>query len=465
MIPNRYQKAVFEYIQNGCGNAVINAVAGSGKTSTIVKALEFLPKDKKTLFIAFNKHIAEELSQRAPQHVEVSTLHSLGFRMIRKNLGWVKVNNNKNQNILWFDIFDNPKDDKEAKQRLFKIRSATLQLVALFKAHNIIEPSPREIDWLIDHFGINCQDESFISHAINTHKLGIQKKKVIDFDDMIFLPIYHDLKMPPYDYVFVDEAQDLSPAQIDLVHRVAKRVIAVGDTRQAIYGFRGASHDAIDNIVARFSADVLPLSICYRCARAIVEEAKRIVPQIESVEDAEEGQVTSISREDLLETVQEGDYVLCRTTAPIVQFALSLIRNQRKAIVKGREIGEGLLELVKHVDDLDEYEQQMTERIKDEARLVAIRDKVDTVRALLEAFGREGIEKGIEQLFSNNLEGVVCATIHRSKGLETDRVFLLHPELLPHPKCTKEWQMIQEDNLEYIAITRAMKKLYYVQET
>jgi len=86
--PSVYQEAVFEFIEQGTGNGVIEAVAGSGKTTTIIKALERIPSNKQVAFFAFNVHIAKELDIRLKSmgltNVHASTIHSFGLSMCRK---------------------------------------------------------------------------------------------------------------------------------------------------------------------------------------------------------------------------------------------------------------------------------------------------------------------------------------------------------------------------------------------
>ena len=88
-IPSKYQQDIFDFIQHGNGNSVINALAGSGKTSTIVNAVKLIPSTCNALFIAFNKEIVKELEKKLAgvKNVQVKTLHSLGLLMIRRNLG------------------------------------------------------------------------------------------------------------------------------------------------------------------------------------------------------------------------------------------------------------------------------------------------------------------------------------------------------------------------------------------
>ena len=63
---------------------------------------------------------------------------------------------------------------------------------------------------------------------------------------------------------------------------------------------------------------------------------------------------------------------------------------------------------------------------------------------------------------SDKQEAVLLSSIHRAKGLEAERVFLLFPDTLPHPKATQEWAKAQEFNLKYVALTRAKKDLFFV---
>src|SRR5271165_2210458 len=72
-----YQKAIFRNIATGTGNLIVIARAGSAKTSTLVEGSRYIPKGKKSLFCAFNKHIQEELKSRLGSYIECSTLHSL----------------------------------------------------------------------------------------------------------------------------------------------------------------------------------------------------------------------------------------------------------------------------------------------------------------------------------------------------------------------------------------------------
>ena len=83
LIPNPKQQAFFDAVLMTNKNIVLKSTAGSGKTTTAVMAHKYIPLGKKTLFTAFNKHIADELQSRLPSTVDCSTMHSLGMKAIR----------------------------------------------------------------------------------------------------------------------------------------------------------------------------------------------------------------------------------------------------------------------------------------------------------------------------------------------------------------------------------------------
>ena len=67
----------------------------------------------------------------------------------------------------------------------------------------------------------------------------------------------------------------------------------------------------------------------------------------------------------------------------------------------------------------------------------------------------------IKAIFTDDIDGICLSTVHKVKGLEADRVFIVRPDLLPMTTVTKGWQVQQEKNLEYVAITRARMELIY----
>lgn len=202
MAPKRnwseYQKNIFKDIAQGVGHTVVIARAGSGKTSTIVEGFRYIPRGKKTLMVAFNKSIADELKQRAPSYVDVMTLHSLGFRAIKQSFGNVILETDKCRSIVASIIGD----DRD----LWELNQSLCKCVSLCKS--FLYDTPKRIEEIIDNFGIETFDlerEKFIEHTIRALGLCKASKLVVDFDDMIWFPFVYRLNVGKFDVVFVDE--------------------------------------------------------------------------------------------------------------------------------------------------------------------------------------------------------------------------------------------------------------------
>ena len=155
--------------------------------------------------------------------------------------------------------------------------------------------------------------------------------------------------------------------------------------------------------------------------------------------------------------------------------AFSLIRNGIKATVRGRDIGKGIWTLIKKskaysVPDLirwaDSWKNSEIEKalkINAHNKIQLIHDKFDTLYALTD--GANSVSEVTDRcrtLFSDDIEGVTLSSIHRAKGLEAKNVFILRPDLLPHPAAKGAEQLQQEDNIRYVAVTRAKETLTWV---
>jgi superfamily I DNA/RNA helicase len=108
---------------------------------------------------------------------------------------------------------------------------------------------------------------------------------------MLYMPVMYGIAFNHYNYIFVDEAQDTNDIQLEILSRLCAprcRIVAVGDPHQAIYGFRGANADSMTRITERFSCKTFPLSVSYRCPKAVVKEAQRYLQPIEQTKMPDE---------------------------------------------------------------------------------------------------------------------------------------------------------------------------------
>jgi DNA helicase II / ATP-dependent DNA helicase PcrA len=468
MKPTQEQIKIYEEIENTENHVVINAGAGTGKTTTIVSASQRI--NCSAAFLAFNKSIATELAERLPSNVEAKTFHAFGFAAIRNAGLRTKVNNRKChyivQELLGKDCYTAP----------------ITKLVSLVKGSMIDGKDVASIRKLIDEYNISFEsyreEEQAIQAIPSILTLCKTQTYHIDFDDMIWLPLVNNYPLPHYDMVFVDEAQDFNEMQRELIVRVVNggRCIIVGDRNQAIYGFRGADSNSISRFIDRLTVESerniteLPLSISWRCPKSVVVEANRYVSEFTCPDEAIDGAVFVNAQFN----PQAQDMVLCRYNAPLVGAFYDLISEGKSAYILGRDMTKGLIKAVQKITKnnhmgVDEFKQLFLQDFEfNYAKLMnnnkqnqafALEDKKDCIMIFVEkATTVGGIIEEIKRVFDGNDKGeIMLSTVHKAKGLEADNVYILATERMPHPKGGTE-----ENNICYVAITRAKKNLFYV---
>lgn len=495
-IPSKYQQDIFDFIQHGNGNSVINALAGSGKTSTIVNAVKLIPSTCNALFIAFNKEIVKELEKKLAgvKNVQVKTLHSLGLLMIRRNLGTnIEIDEYKYRTFIKKNIkqLSSADFDKMTTKLIQQYTDNVIQLCDLGRYNlaqcekDLLQVSARHDIPIID-------DEC--NAVLNVMKWGRENTTSIDFTDMVWLP--YELTLNPiglqYDYIFIDECQDLNAAQRELFLRCFRRgtrFIAVGDKKQAIYSFAGADAESFAKLQNLPNTTTLPLPISYRCPKKVVNLANQFVDTMECREGAPDGEIVhNVSIKD----IHDGDMVLCRTKMPLIKLYMRYLRMGVKSYVRGQDIGLNLLRMVDKTeqivlnvslqkdgvfarlyDDLfEERNRLMIKRgmdLEDATLSNQIMNKYDSIKAL--EILAEGLTSArdlhdrIENVFAESADGVCLSTIHKAKGLEANNVYILCKTLMPSRLATQDWEKEQEQNLMYVACTRAKYKLGFVSET
>ena len=517
--PSKNQKDIFNFIKNDDKNAIISAVAGSGKTTTLIEALKLIPLDKRVLFMAFNKSIANELAERVPKtgNIIVKTVHGFGHTILSGGMTFT-IDNNKYRklfnNIVKYyqknskDTINEYKFDEDCftyirrmsasvKNDELDIKKFTDNVISLCNLGRL-----HLVDIVSKTKGVDKLKELSDFHSIDNEdgecevawyliKLGLYVRNIIDFTDMIFFPVVFDLPNETFDYVFIDECQDLNTSQRELMQRAIKpdggRFIAVGDPKQAIYGFAGADHESFKKLCDIPNTIQLPLSITYRCHSQIVNMVSSINPFIKSHKKNNEGVVEEdFSYKDL----QDGDMVLCRQTFPIVSLCIRLLSDGKKAYIIGSDIGLSLVAMIKDCERITEEftmenvfsrlyneKDKLIEKIAtnhgisredalEDNHVVLYTEKINVIEALSKNVTNplEVIEK-INTLFSDNKKvGICLSNIHKSKGLEADRVFIIHRELMPSKNAKTQWQRDQEQNLIYVAYTRAKKTLGFIND-
>lgn len=479
---SKYQKVIFDTYRHKDCNIAIAAGPGSGKSTVLVQLCKLTPRSKRMIFLAFNKNIVSELEKKLPSETQVKTLHGLGCSMLWKEYGQIKVVESKTFGVLkklqasWKEDL---KDIKNVNYYLFGIS----QLYDLYRM-NLLTEIGGEILTLADRHGIEV-NSTILQHL---SKLVQTMKRVnrimrgtyeIDYLDMIYLPLSQDLTFPRYDVVFLDEAQDLNKAQHALVNRLLgrnSRLVSVGDPNQCIYAFLGADTESFEKLSSRPNTVTLPLSITYRCPTKIVE----LINTVYDVVKAAPGAIEGVIRDGWFNEIEEGDMVLCRNNKPLLVGYFKLLALEKKSFIRGAEFGKGIVRMITpykqyHTDmcieklygDLDRLEEELHEKgifvPRKHRSYLAFQENIELIKVIAENYQQVSeIIPLVERIFKNDGEGIMLSSIHKAKGLEADRVFLVNPELIPSKYAEQDWEKEQEQKLLFVAYSRSKKELIFI---
>ena len=494
------QKAIFAWFktpETGQNSLVVTARAGTGKTTTIKAAFAVAPEER-MLYAVFNKRNQKEASLAIDDpRVEIKTLHSLGYMFIKQ---------------VWPDARAADEVEKErvaqacGQNSPSEVRSQVRSLVG-FAKNVFIDPTMEDLIELADERDIECEAyEAPCNGGWTVAKLAEAAMKVLDlsmekdpqgrisFNDMVWLPCRMKWVRAWFDLVVVDEAQDMNVPQLMMAKgscREGGRICVVGDDRQAIYRFRGAASDGMAMMTQLLNAAQLPLTTTYRCPKAVVALAAKLVPDYKAAPTAPEGVVERVSC--VGRDIKPGDAVLSRSNAPLMPICLELLRRGIRARIEGKDIGKQLAAVVAKLNAqtvpvfmarIERWGQKQLTRFKDtknfEQKSSEVFDTVETLKALAEgAASVAEITSRINQLFQDsefdqdNSPKVVLSTTHKAKCGEWDKVYLL-AGTFNRRRVRTSFQEVdtkaladqakEEANIYYVALTRAKKHLVIVEQ-
>jgi superfamily I DNA/RNA helicase len=473
------QVRIFEWFNDAPApspHLIVRARAGTGKTTTLLEGVNRAPESS-ILVCAFNKRIATTLNERLINpNAEAKTLHSLGYQAIRRTWGAIAVAQGSTRGD-WLTNQVCGKDVPTPIKRLItQLHTKARDMVPTTCSKEHLLALAFQFDYMPDEGWRQYPVEYIVDRAYAAIDLASQEypdaRVGIDFADMIFLPLVHGLLTKDYDLVVVDEAQDLTVAQLTIAQRVCSgRLCLVGDDRQAIYGFRGADSDSLDRLKAELGASELPLTTTYRCGQSIVREAQKLVPDIFAHETNGEGIVDTVDYETLLSTVQPGDFVLSRINAPLVSLTINLLKRGVRATMLGRDIAAGIQGVLKRLRQtsiqdmlasLEDWEAKTSTRLANYGQIALVdrcHDQADMIRSIAQASSSvKDLQARIDWLFSDEeaADGtgqVICSSVHKAKGQEASRVWMLSESFY------RRGVSQDEHNLWYVATTRAKHHL------
>lgn len=519
---SNYQNVIFEAAAKTTESLAINAVAGSGKTTTLVEVARNVPtySDENSIFpnsilcLAFGREIAKVLDARmnvVNPSAQVCTFHVLGLRTWGRFAPGCKLDKGK-----WGDVLRDP------FTQLWPISDTAgiKQLASLAMADGLVpdvakfteeerkawDELPKRLpvslaSWVSgivpdDAQSWECLSQKYALDATADVIMATRRALAltlatslqdVSFDDMLYAPFsYQVTAAQTYDVIIVDEAQDVNAIQAELISRTlvpGGRVIIAGDPDQAIMGFRGCLEDAFHSLAGRFKCRELPLSVSYRCPRAVVRRAQQYVERIEHAPSAPDGNVLDRGlRWVSSEFRAQDDVILCRNIAPLVNLRYQLREEGVPCHVTGDGIPvaaivklakrTGAADYVRLESYLDQYFEERSQRWGAlDSRLGALDDHRKIILTCARRLKSKGnfmqalvaeIENSLREERASSLE---LSTIHRAKGREWKRVFILGMKrYMPSRYATQPWQQEQERHLAYVGITRAKCELHFIDE-
>ena len=384
--PSTYQQDILDFfLNNPQSNMLVNALAGSGKSTTAC----MLSEHSKTsdLYIAFNASVVEEFKKKIKNpKTKVMTMHSLAYSIMLYNVeqeskdsgekpkGFgsqrskrtVSLDNFKPHKILDEEITKRYGRYIEFAKRVF-LKDNYVNLYNLCRLTLTDMSSNKDVSRLInDHvlflyYGDEGYSAPDISEITSTLKILDTKSRqqfetqgVIDFTDMLWITFnklkYDNWEVPYwalYTNIYCDEVQDFSNIQLNFlkfIKRTKGRYVFIGDFHQAIYNFAGANAQAFNQIPKMFApVETFDLPICYRCAKSHLSRVNReygipILP----CDDAPMGFVKTIDKNKISEYAKAGDMVISRKNKWIAEVVLDLARNGTPIFIEDKEMVEAI---------------------------------------------------------------------------------------------------------------------------
>ena len=493
---SKEQEDIFSFAKNGIQNLIVQAVAGAGKTTTLVECANRIDPSKRVLLLAHNKSTRDTLKERIGEkpNVRIYTLHGLAYRMYIEKFGdHPDIDDDKYRNYINHNMDTLASDEYRALSGPMKLSYKSNLFDIINKARHNLKQSEKEIRKLAERkYGIELiADECRM--AADILNWGLEHREKVDFQDLIWFPYEFGYFTRNYtaDVIMLDEAQDASLAQQDVVSRCftrTTRLFAFGDKDQTINSWCGSDTEAFENLndsdKFRRPAKELPLTTNYRCGKKIIEYAKQYCDNnIHASEDAPDG---IIRHEASLSEAKSGDMILCRVSAPLMEVYRRGVNQGMKLYFRGEELGKNLIleadcaegetiteitlsmkrKLISTWDFLTKHSGLDARETMTDNRVVSLLDTIKTMENLPKTVEtRRGLEKFVEDVFSNEgQEGIQLSTIHRAKGLESDNVFIVCPSLIPSKLAVLDWQKEEERHLQYVMCTRPKLSLNFVSE-
>lgn len=472
--PTKEQATIVETAETGC-NIAVSAKAGAAKTTTCILIAEALVQP--SLYVAFNKSIAEEASEKFPEHVECRTMHSIAYRAIVTPGFRKKLNN-------FLDFGDMEKLKSWPVEGDIDLKILVADIITKFcqsASYN-----------LISFISENATDEMDLSLVIPIcseywDKLTNDKNDVKMTHD-VYLKLFQlskpeltthirenfATKVIPYQTIYLDEAQDSNPVTLDIILNQKSQLILVGDEYQSIYEWRGAVN-AMQNLPDDFVH--LHLTESFRFTQDIADLATRLTKILGNTKQIiGRGVKPANFNED---SPQFTKAIIVRNNSTLLDYLLEAYDKDEKVYVVA-DLND-LWSKLYHISALM-FNAEPKYPNKELAMFNTFKELTEAAQAIPELSKLLNLSKNLSQgaglhtNISNIKKAIVSSaseanytltTCHKAKGLEYD-IVTLDDDLLPTDEegtplgGIKLLQAMKEDqvgNLLYVGVTRCKYKV------
>jgi len=466
------------------GNIKINAIAGSGKTSTVVEYAMKRPKNSKILYLAFNRTVKDEailkFKSKKINSVTVETAHSLAYKNIVFAYRYAVCKGYKAHELAKLLELE----EESQRHGAIILANHVNKLTALYCNSNkqkiqdvnylstLIEP--QSIGFVTKYYEVILEKTQIFLDKMDTNKIDITH----DF----YLKKYQ-LSKPKlkYDYILFDEGQDASEAMLDIFLNQKATKIIVGDTHQQIYAWRYAI-----NSLEKTNFKTFSLSTSFRFNQAIASLASQTLELKQMIIKHKAFPIIGKGSNDKIQSKA----IIARTNLGLLINAIEYVIEDKKANhiyfegninsytyaedgaslydvlnlyeKKRHLIRDTLIKSMNDIEDLETYVKQ-TEDVELGMLVEIVKKYGSKIPKILDEIKEKHIK-------SNNKKDaeIIFSTVHRSKGMEYDSVTLAN-DFIDEEKIqylTDEYEnklvdrIIEEINLLYVAITRTTNKLY-----
>jgi len=502
---DRAAQAIVRAALHHTSHVFVSAMPGSGKSHLLRSVAHRLPPHTRAAYVAFNRHNVTALDGRLPAHVPARTFHALGEGLARRHLsasGHPFTHDDTKATTLYTQALLQAAPGLSRGQ----ISEAARHLRALHQAlsSRLLPPTPEHIRTVLklgvsplpegprlafqQARGVDLTNLDVLARVLKwgrRHADQLADQGTFDYNDRLLYPLRHRLGVGRFELLLVDEAQDLSAAQQAFCRQLARRLALVGDPHQSIFQFSGADPGGLQAFADRLAPDLVtcPLTLSFRLPQAHARFARAWTPQLRALDSAEEGTITHVDEASLEDLLIPGDLVVCRTNAPLITLAFRLRRVGRPVRVRGRDLATHLTAPLRGLVEADESlslnkveglirhlahkaKEETENGFRSEAAYEDLGDQLECLWVVARESAQDGvtslnrIHAQVNALLHGEAGGIELSSVHRAKGDEAQRVIVLRPHLMPMQSGNSQ----EEQNIIYVAITRAKHQLLFAHQ-